>query len=128
MRITICDKEYEITCNAYTRYKYKEIFNRKMASDLNILNEFSTNQEKTKNELKEKGLTDKEIEEQINYSTMESLDDLIDVIERITYIVIYTANEKIGSFEEWLKNIEYIDLSANWIEEVTKLVVNSFCR
>lgn len=128
MKITICDKEYEIACSAYTRYKYKEVFNRKMASDLNILNEFSTNQEKTKVELKSKGLSDKEIEEQINFSTMESLDDLIDVIERITYIVIYTANEKIGSFEEWLKNIEYIDLSANWIEEVTKLVVNSFCR
>ena len=58
---------------------------------------------------------------------MENLDDFIDVIERIAYILIYTANNKIGSFEDWLKGITKIDLSASWISEVTELAVNSFC-
>ena len=58
---------------------------------------------------------------------MENLDDFIDVIERMAYILIYTANNKIGSFEDWLKGIDKIDLSADWISEVTELAVNSFC-
>ena len=58
---------------------------------------------------------------------MENLDDFIDVIERIAYILIYTANEKIGTFNEWLKGIEKIDLSADWIGEVTEFAVSSFC-
>ena len=58
---------------------------------------------------------------------MEHLDDFIDVIERIAYILIYSANDKIESFENWLKAIEKIDLSDKWIQEVTEVAVSSFC-
>ena len=58
---------------------------------------------------------------------MENLDDFIDVIEKIAYILIYTVNPKMETFENWLKGIKKIDLSANWISEVTELAVNSFC-
>ena len=34
---------------------------------------------------------------------------------------------KVESFEEWLKGITKVDLSASWISEVTELAVNSFC-
>jgi len=40
---------------------------------------------------------------------MDSLDDFIDVIEKIAYILIYTANPEIESFEKWLINIEKIN-------------------
>ena len=67
--------------------------------------------------------------------TMEHLDDFIDVIERIAYILIYSAktatgytgNGSVESFEDWLKGLEKIDLSASWISEVTELAVSSFC-
>lgn len=125
--ITICDKEYEIDCNAFTRFQYKTIFGKGIFADIKILNEFSNKQEKLIRELKEKNVPDEEIEKEINLMMMESLDDFIDVIERMAYILIYTANSKIGSFEDWLKGIDKIDLSASWIGEVTELAVSSFC-
>jgi len=123
--ITICDKEYEIDCNAFTRFQYKTIFGRGIFADIKTLNDFSVKQEKARKELA--NLPEEEQEAQINLIMMENLDDFIDVIERMAYILIYTANNKIGSFEEWLKGITKIDLSASWISEVTELAVNSFC-
>lgn len=125
--ITICDKEYPITCNAFTRFEYKKIFNRGIFADIKVLSEFSDNQEKIKKELAEKGLADEAIEKEINLYMMEHLDDFIDVIERIAYILIYSANDKIESFENWLKAIEKINLSDKWIQEVTEVAVSSFC-
>lgn len=125
--ITICDKEYEIACTAFTRFQYKTIFGKGIFADIKILNEFSNKQEKLIKELKEKNVPDEEIEKEINLMMMENLDDFIDVIERMAYILIYTANNKIGNFEDWLKGIEKIDLSASWIGEVTELAVSSFC-
>lgn len=125
--ITICNKEYPITCNAFTRFEYKKIFNRGIFADIKVLSEFSDNQEKIKKELAEKGLADEEIEKEINLYMMEHLDDFIDVIERIAYILIYSANDKIESFENWLKAIEKIDLSDKWIQEVTEVAASSFC-
>ena len=127
MNITICDKEYEVACNAFTRFQYKKVFGRGIFSDIKVLNEFSEKQENLKKELKEKGLNNEEIEKQLNLTMLDSLDDFIDVIERIAYILIYTANNKIGNFEEWISGIEKIDLSASWISEVTELAVSSFC-
>ena len=126
-KITICDKEYEIDCNAFTRFQYKKVFGRGIFSDIRILNDFSEKQDKLRKELNEKRMQKEEIEKQINSCMMENLDDFIDVIQRIAYILIYTANNKIVSFEEWLKGINKIELNANWISEVTELAVNSFC-
>ena len=125
--ITICDKEYEIACNAYTRFQYKKVFGKGIFSDINILNKFTTKQEKLKKELEEKKLSKEEIEQELNVQMMDSLDDFIDVIEKIAYIEIYTANDKMESFEDWIKGIDKIDLSADWISEVTELAVSSFC-
>lgn len=125
--ITICDKEYQIECNAFTRFEYKTIFGKGIFQDIKILNDFSKEQEKKRKELKEQGMAEEEIEAEINLMMMEKLDDFIDVIERIAYILIYTADNKIGKFDEWLKGINKIDLSANWISEVTEFAVNSFC-
>ena len=49
--ITICDKEYEIDCNAFTRFQYKTIFGRGIFADIKTLNDFSIKQEKARKEL-----------------------------------------------------------------------------
>ena len=126
-KITICDKEYEITCNAFTRFQYKKIFGRGIFADIKILSEFSESQEKIKKELTEKGLSDEEIEKEVNLYMMEHLDDFIDVVEKIAYILIYSADNSVESFENWLKGLDKVDLSASWISEVTELAVSSFC-
>lgn len=125
--ITICGKEYPIDCNAFTRFQYKTVFGRGIFADIKILSEFSEKQESLRKELKAKKMSDEEIENAINMSMMENLDDFIDVIERIAYILIYTANNKVESFEEWLKGITKLDLSESWIGEVTEFAVSSFC-
>ena len=125
--ITICGKDYPISCNAFTRFQYKTIVGKGIFADIKILNEFSTKQENLRKELKKQKASEEEIENQVNLMMMENLDDFIDVIERMAYILIYTANNKVGSFEDWLKGIDKIDLSASWISEVTELAVNSFC-
>ena len=125
--IVICDKEYEIRCTAFTRFQYKTMFGRGIFADIKALNEFSERQDKLRKELEEKNLQEDEIEKEVNLLMMDTLDDFIDVIEKIAYILIFSANEKIGSFENWLKGIDKVDLSASWISEVTEFAVNSFC-
>ena len=125
--ITICDKEYEIKCNAFTRFEYKRIFNVGIFEDIQKLNDFSQSQELLRQELKSEGIEEEEIEEKIANQMIGKLDDFIDVIEKMAYILIYTANNKIGTFEEWLSGIDKIDMSAEWVKVVTEFTVESFC-
>ena len=126
-KITICNKEYPIDCNAFTRFQYKKVFGVGIFSDIKILNQFSEKQSEIRKKLEKENATEEKIQKTINEMLMDNLDDFIDVIEKITYILIHTANPQMESFEDWLKEIEKIDLSANWIAEVTELAVNSFC-
>jgi len=126
-KITICNKEFDIDCNAYTRFQYKSIFGRGIFADIKILSDYSEKQENLRKQLRKEGKTEEEIDKEISSTMMADLDDFIDVIEKIAYILIYTANNKIGSFEEWLKSIEKINLSDSWISEVTEFAVSSFC-
>lgn len=126
-KITICNKEWDIDCNAFTRFQYKKIFGIGIFSDIKILNQLNEKQENVRKKLQEENATEEQIQKAINEVTLDNLDDFIDVIEKIAYILIYTANPKIEPFEIWLKNIEKIDLSSSWISEVTELAVNSFC-
>lgn len=125
--IEICGKDYPISCNAFTRFQYKTLFGKGIFSDIKILNDFSEKQENLRKELEKQEISQDEVEKKINSMMLENVDDFIDVIEKIAYILIYTADSKIGSFEDWLKGIERIELSASWISEVTELAVNSFC-
>lgn len=81
--ITICDKEYEIACNAYTRFQYKELFGKGIFADIKILNDFSDKQDKLRKELIKKEISDEEIEKEISLLMMDNLDDFIDVIQKI---------------------------------------------
>lgn len=126
-KIIIDKKEYDISCNAFTRFQYKSIFGNGIFADIKILKDFSDKQSKIREDLTKKGLNEKEIEEQINSAMMENLDDFLDVITKIAYILIFTADPKIGSFENWLKGLTKIDLSENWVTEVTEFAVSSFC-
>lgn len=125
--ITISNKEYNIDCNAFTRFQYKSIFGKGIFSDIKVLSDYSDKQDKLRRKLESENKTEEEIEKEVNSEMMSNLDDFLDVIEKIAYIFIYTANNKIGSFENWLKNIEKIDLSETWVSEVTEFAVSSFC-
>lgn len=122
-KITINNKEYDIDCNAFTRFQYKKIFGRGMFEDIRNLNKMNEEQEKLKKTFTG---SEEELAQEINNITLVNLDDFVDIIERIAYILIYTANDKIGTFENWLKSIEKVNLSDSWVSEVTETAVSSF--
>lgn len=125
--ITINGKEYEIQCNALTRFNYKKIFGTGIFEDIQRINNFNLEQENKRAELEKQGVDKEQIEKEINNMMLGKLDDILDAIQKIAYIEIQTANPKIESFEAWLGSIEKIDLSEPWITEVTEYAVNSFC-
>lgn len=125
--IRICGKEYTIACNAFTRFQYKKVFGKGIFEDLKVLQNFAEKQEKIRAELTEKKCSEEEITQAINNCMMEKFDDFLDVLEKMAYILILTADDKFESFENWLKGIEKIDISEDWIGEVTEFAVSSFC-
>lgn len=124
--IQIDGKDYEISCNALTRFQYKKIFGTGLMADVQKLADLSTKQDELRKELKKKKLTDEEIEKEVNSRFIGDIDEFIDVIEKMAYILVYTANPNCGTFEDFLKGIETIDLSSNWVSEVTETAVSSF--
>lgn len=125
-KITIFNKEYDVVSNAYTRFQYKQVFKTKIFSDIAILNKFNQKQEELTKELKSKKMSDEEIEKEIQNFMLENIDDFLDVILKLAYIFILSANPKFESFEEWLKSIETVNVNDTWVQEVTELAVSSF--
>lgn len=125
--IEIDGKIYKINCTAFTRFQYKKIFGVGIFEDINKINNFNTLSLSKREELEKEGKSEQEINTTIQSMMMKNLDDFMDVLQRIAYIEIYTANPEIGTFENWLSGINQISLSDPWIAEVTEFAVNSFC-
>ena len=68
-----------------------------------------------------------EIVKEISNSMLPYLDKYIEAITRIGYICCYTANQNIGEYENWLKNLTRVNTNDMWIVEVTEIAVNCFC-
>ncbi len=127
--ITIDGKEYNIKCTAYTKFQYKQLFNRGIFQDIKVLNQMEITREKTIKKAKEENpnITNEELDSLVGMAVFEDLDDVIDVMLRIAYVEILTANPKFKSFEDFIKSIENIKINEAWVSEVTELAVNSFC-
>lgn len=128
-KITICDKEHEIDCNALTHIKYRKIFNRGIFDDIKILQSFLTKQILLTQNLKKENpeLDDATIISSLSRVMLDDMDLFAEAATRMAYIMIYTANKKIPEYEEWLENIPYLKTNDEWIAEVTEFAVNCFC-
>lgn len=127
--ITICNIKYEIDCNAFTYVKFREKFKRGIFDDIKILQAFLTKQVMLANELKEenKDVDDATIINSLSKLMLDDIDLFVEAATRIAYILIYTANNKVKEYEDWLKNITTIRTNDEWIAEVTEFAVNCFC-
>lgn len=127
--ITICGKEYPIDCNALTQFNFKKIFGVGIFSKMDILYKFQQKQTMIANQSieKNKNISDEELVKNLSVAMLTDLDDFIEAISQIAYICCYTANEKIGSYEDWLKGIKRINTNDDWIVEVTEFAVDCFC-
>ena len=103
--IKIGNKEYEMKSSAYTQFKYKNDTGRKLLKDLQDLTQ----------------LQDKEESEMIT-----SIDDLTDIVLRISYVMIEEADpSQVTTFEDFLKGIDGLFDNTEWINEVISLTTIS---
>lgn len=128
-KIKICDKEYGIECNALTYIQYRKKFNRGFLEDLQIIKNFLNLQVATSIKIREenKDISEVELLEKVSNETIKYADNFVEVITRMAYIMILSENSDIEEYEEWLKKLEYLKISDDWIAEVTELAVDRFC-
>ena len=127
--IVIDGNEYNIECNALTYIQYKKVFNKGIFADMDIIKDYLVRQTLKANELKEKypQMSEQEIDAQVGNYMNNHIDDFIEVITRIAYILIYSANEKVEEYENWLRKIKNFKIDDDWVVEVTELAVDCFC-
>ena len=127
--IVIDGNEYNIECNALTYIQYKKVFNKGIFADMDTIKDYLVRQTLKANELKEKypQMSEEEIDTQVGNYMNNYIDDFIEVITRIAYILIYSANEKIEEYENWLRKIKSFKIDDDWVAEVTELAVDCFC-
>lgn len=125
--IKICDKEYNIDCNAFTYVQFKKVFGIGLFQDIQTLKNFFAIQTEKVITLKEQGLKELEIEKELNKELLSYVDDFVEAITRIAYILIYTANNRVKNYEEFMKDIPKLSIDDEWIVEVTEFAVEKFC-
>lgn len=124
--ITICGKKYDIDCNALTYVKYKSIFKTGILKDMQFIQNYLIKQAVVAKQLDEKNISEAEKLSQLSEYMITNSDEFIVKITQIAWILIYTANNKVESYEEWLTSIK-INVDDDWISEVTEFAVDCFC-
>lgn len=125
--ITICGKKYDIDCNALTYVKYKSIFKTGILKDMQYIQNYLIKQAVIAKQLDEKKISEAEKLSQLSEIMINDTDEFVAKITQIAWILIYTANNKVESYETWLSSITKFNVSDNWISEVTEFAVNCFC-
>ncbi len=128
-KIEINGISYDIDYNALTYIEYRKKFNKGIFEDIATIQSFITIQVLIADKIKKENpdITETEITKELSKYMLKNIDEYIEAITRITYIGILTANEKIGTYEEWLKTIKKIKTNDKWIVEVTEFAVDCFC-
>lgn len=128
-QIKIDGNTYDVDCNALTYVLHKRIFNRGIMQDIRIIQNYLITQTIEANKLKNQftELSDSELDDRISKFMNNYIDEFIEAITRIAYTLIYTANDKIASYDDFLRNIKKFKIDDDWIVEVTELAVNCFC-
>lgn len=125
--ITICGKKYDINCNALTYVKYKSIFKTGILKDMQYIQNYLIKQAVIAKQLDEKKISEAEKLSQLSEIMINDTDEFVSKITQIAWILIYTANNKVESYETWLSSITKFNISDDWISEVTEFAVDCFC-
>ena len=108
MLIKIENKEYVGCCNAMTYIFYNKVFNLNIFDDLDKI----------------KGCL---IKFKLQSGNKDDIDNMVDIILRLIYILIYTNNQnEINSFEKWKKQHEHEVIELETINEVIEFFVDNF--
>lgn len=125
--ITICGKKYDIDCNALTYVKYKSIFKTGILKDMQFIQNYLIKQAVVAKQLDKKNISEAEKLSQLSEYMINDTDEFVAKITQMAWILIYTANNKVESYEVWLSSITKFNISDSWISEVTEFAVDCFC-
>ena len=104
-QVTISGKDYFMKSSAYTQFKYKDDTGRSLLTDL-------------------KAISNHDAEDIAN-----NVDDLLEMLLKISYIMIQEADEKqVGTYNEFLKELDGLFDENNWISEVLELAISPLSR
>lgn len=128
-QVKIDGNTYDADCNALTYVLHKRIFNRGIMQDIRIIQNYLITQTIEANKLKNQfpELSDSELDDRVSKFMNNYIDEFIEAITRIAYTLIYTANDKVANYDDFLRNIKKFKIDDDWIVEVTELAVNCFC-
>lgn len=126
-KIIICNKEYPIESNALTFVKYKSIFKTGILKDMQFIQNYLIKQSVVAEQLKEKDVAETEKINQVSNYMIDDTDEFVTKITQIAWILIYTFDNKVESYEDWLKSIKEFKIDDDWIVEVTEYAVDCFC-
>ena len=128
-QIKIDGNTYDVDCNALTYVLHKRIFNKGIMQDIRIIQNYLITQTIEANKLKNQfpELNESELNDRISKFMNNYIDEFIEAITRIAYTLIYTANDKVANYDDFLRNIKKFKIDDDWIVEVTELAVNCFC-
>ncbi len=128
-KITICEQEFDIECNALTSIKYRKLFNRGPREDIKILKLFLEKQTLMATQLKSENpkIDDKTIIESLSGLMIDDIDIFVEAATRIAYSLILTANPNMPEYEDWLKTIPKLKTNEEWIVEVAEFAADCFC-
>lgn len=125
--ITICGKEYNIDCNALTYVKYKSIFKSGILKDMQYIENYLIKQTVVSRQLDEKKISEAEKANKLSEYMINDTDEFVTKITQLAWILMYTADNKIESYESWLSSITKFNITDDWISEVAEFAVDCFC-
>lgn len=106
--IKIGNNEYEMKSSAYTQFKYKNETGRSLLKDLSS---FAKTYEK--------------VEDKDMLKNIDGLDDTLELVFKLAYIMIIEANDKqVSSYDDLLKNTDNYLENSDWIGEVVELATS----
>lgn len=107
MKIRIKNKNYIGQCNALSYIFYKRIFKTNIFEDLEILRKSLAN---ISNDI----------------ASEQNVANFYEILVKLIYILIYTKNQDIEDFEEWIEKIEIQDLTEELTNKTIEIFLESF--
>lgn len=107
--INISGKDFKIKSSAFTPFSYKNETGRDLIKDINLVN-------KLNNEI-----SAIEDEDKQNEKWLDELSGILEMVLKMTHVMIKEADKSIMSFEDWLKSLDDIMGNTAWVNTVLEV-------